>query len=256
MKIAIWVRFIILAAIIMVAFAFVAQAEAATPYTVKPGDTLWKISQAHGVPLSKLQAANGWPAVLYVGQTLTIPGVNSGGTYIVKAGDTLWLIAKRYGTTVTAIKSANGLTSDYLYVGQTLTIPGQVSTPAPAPGVGKFTAEEMQLLAQIVHAEAQGEPYAGQVGVAAVVLNRIKDSRFPNTLKGVLFQTNAFSPVAEGTLWNTPSAASYKAALDAVNGYDPTYNAVYFFNPAGVGPNSWMWTRTVTVQIGNHIFAK
>lgn len=111
------------------------------------------------------------------------------------------------------------------------------------------------LLARIINAEARGEPYTGQVAVGAVVLNRVKNSSFPNTISGVIFQPGAFSSVNDGQ-WNAEIYSScYNAARDALNGYDPTGGALYFYNPKKT-TSKWIYSRPVVLTIGNHVFAK
>ena len=119
------------------------------------------------------------------------------------------------------------------------------------------TASDLQLMARAINGEARGEPYEGQVAVGAVILNRVKDSRFPNTIAGVIYQPGAFTAVADGQI-NVPideSSTVVKAARDALNGWDPTEGAVYYFNP-DTATNGWIWSRPLTVQIGNHRFCK
>jgi N-acetylmuramoyl-L-alanine amidase len=114
---------------------------------------------------------------------------------------------------------------------------------------------EMDIMARIIHGEARGEPYKGQVAVGAVVMNRIRSSQFPDTIRGVVFQSGAFTAVSDGQYWLTPNATAYRAALDAVRGWDPTGGALYYFNPK-TATSKWIWSRPQTVTIGNHIFAK
>ncbi|MGO4106081.1 cell wall hydrolase [Paenibacillus sp. YAF4_2] len=114
--------------------------------------------------------------------------------------------------------------------------------------------EELDLLARIIYAEARGESYKGQVAVAAVVLNRLASDQFPKTLKGVIEQSGAFTAVDDGQYYMKPNATAYKAALEALEGNDPTQGALYYFNPK-TATSQWIWSRKQTVQIGNHIFA-
>lgn len=116
---------------------------------------------------------------------------------------------------------------------------------------------ESELLARIVHAESKGEPYLGQVSVAAVILNRIDSPDFPNTLAGVIYQPGAFEPVSNGTInQDVPKDASArKAAQEALNGYDPTGGCLYFFNP-NTATSKWIWSRPIVKTIGKHTFAK
>ena len=116
---------------------------------------------------------------------------------------------------------------------------------------------ESELLARIVHAESKGEPYIGQVAVAAVILNRIDSPDFPNTLAGVVYQPGAFEPVMNGTInQDVPKDASArKAAQEALNGYDPTGGCLYFYNPE-TATSKWIWSKTIVKTIGKHNFAK
>ena len=116
---------------------------------------------------------------------------------------------------------------------------------------------DVQLMARAINGEARGEPYEGQVAVGAVILNRVKDSRFPNSISGVIYQPGAFTAVSDGQINITISEGStvYKAAQDAINGWDPTSGCVYYFNPS-TATNKWIWSRPMTVTIGKHRFCK
>ena len=111
-----------------------------------------------------------------------------------------------------------------------------------------------RLLAKLVYAEARGEPYKGQVAVAAVVLNRVRSASFPNTISGVIYQSGAFSCVSNGSINNTPNSSCVRAALEAMNGWDPTGGCLYYYNPRATS-DKWIRTRTVKTVIGNHSFA-
>lgn len=113
---------------------------------------------------------------------------------------------------------------------------------------------DLYLLARCVHAEARGETYQGQVAVAAVVLNRVKSSSFPNTIAGVIYQPYAFSSVNDGQINLTPNQTAISAAQDALNGWDPTYGCLYFYN-ASTSTSKWIYNRKTVVTIGNHVFA-
>jgi len=114
---------------------------------------------------------------------------------------------------------------------------------------------EMEVLAKVIYSEARGEPYVGQVAVGAVVMNRIQSDDFPNTIRGVVFQPGAFTAIDDGQYWLTPNSTAYKAALDAVRGWDPTGNALFYFNP-NTASSRWIWSRPQTLRIGDHIFAR
>lgn len=116
---------------------------------------------------------------------------------------------------------------------------------------------DAQLLARAINGEARGEPYEGQVAVGAVILNRVKSPDFPNTIAGVIYQPGAFTAVADGQI-NVPidpNSTVYKAAQDALNGWDPTHGCIYYWNPA-TATSKWIWSRKVVVKIGKHNFAK
>ena len=117
-----------------------------------------------------------------------------------------------------------------------------------------YAETELRLLARLVNGEARGEPYIGQVAVAAVVLNRVRHSSFPNTVAGVIFQRGAFDAVWDGQFDLEPSANSVRAARDAMNGWDPTNGCIYYYNPS-TATNSWIWSRPVQLSIGQHSFA-
>lgn len=116
------------------------------------------------------------------------------------------------------------------------------------------TNNDLYLLAKLIHSEARGEPYTGQVAVGAVVLNRVKDAGFPNTLQGVIYQPWAFTALHDGQFDLEPNSTAYQAAQDALNGWDPTYGCLYYYNPA-TATSAWIWSRTTVITIGNHVFA-
>ena len=118
-----------------------------------------------------------------------------------------------------------------------------------------YSDADVNLLARLIYGEARGESYTGQVAVGAVVMNRIRSSSFPNTMSGVIYQKYAFTAVADGQINLTPNATAKKAARDAMNGWDPSYGAIYYYNPA-TATSSWIFSRQTTVTIGNHVFAK
>lgn len=115
------------------------------------------------------------------------------------------------------------------------------------------SSADAYLLARVVYSEARGEPYTGQVAVAAVVLNRVKSSSFPNTISGVVYQPWAFTAVNDGQINLTPDATAKKAANDALNGWDPTYGCLYYYNPV-TATNAWIRSKTIHLTIGKHVF--
>lgn len=159
-----------------------------------------------------------------------------------------------YGSQTTqAVKSfqrKNGLSVDGVAGTQTLAALGLSS----GGGTGG-SSNDLYLLARIISAEARGEPYKGQVAVGAVVLNRVRHPSFPNSVAGVVYQNGAFTAIVDGQFDQPISSQSYSAAQDALNGWDPTGGAIYYYNPAKT-TNTWIYSREVITVIGNHYFAK
>lgn len=165
-----------------------------------------------------------------------------------------------YGSkTVAAVKyfqRSNGLTADGIAGPQTLKAMGITSSSNSTGGNTSTTnSTDLNLLARLIYGEARGEPYSGQVAVGAVVLNRVKSSKFPNSISGVIYQKGAFDVVSDGQINMSPNSTAIKAAQDAINGWDPSYGALYYFNP-NTATSSWIWSRPLTVVIGNHRFCK
>lgn len=129
------------------------------------------------------------------------------------------------------------------------------SKPTAANVPAGFSQNDIQLMANAVYGESRGEPYIGQVAVASVILNRVNSSSFPNSISGVVFEPRAFTAVADGQIWLTPNEQAKKAVIDAINGWDPTGEALYYFNP-DTATSGWIWTRPQIKQIGKHIFCK
>ncbi|MBP1991274.1 spore cortex-lytic enzyme [Paenibacillus eucommiae] len=124
----------------------------------------------------------------------------------------------------------------------------------PSSNLG-FSEEDITLMSNAVYGEARGEPYIGQVAVAAVILNRVQSGSFPNSVSGVIFQPGAFTAVADGQIWLKPNESARKAVKDAINGWDPSGGCLYYFNPV-TATSKWIWTRPQVKQIGKHIFCK
>lgn len=119
----------------------------------------------------------------------------------------------------------------------------------------RFDLTDWQLMAQLVYAEARGEPFWGRVAVAAVILNRLAHPDFPSTVREIIFQPGQFQVVANKTIYSTPDNLAYLAVREALEGTDPTDGALFFWNPVKVSPTSWVWTRPVKQRIANHVFA-
>lgn len=153
---------------------------------------------------------------------------------------------------VVRFQRRNGLSADGIVGAKTaealgISLTGDVSAAL-------YQESELSLLARLVSGEARGEPYIGQVAVAAVVLNRVRSDAFPDTISGVIFQPGAFDAVWDGQFDMTPTASALRAARDALNGWDPTGGCTYYYNPA-TATSEWIWSRPVQLTIGQHAFA-
>ncbi len=151
----------------------------------------------------------------------------------------------------------NGLSVDGQVGNQTLAAlgitPSSGSSGSGGGGSSSGGSGDLDLLARLISAEARGEPYEGQVAVGAVVLNRVEHASFPNSISGVIYQSGAFSCLSDGQFDQPVAESAYRAAQDALNGWDPSYGAVYYFNPA-TATSQWIWSRPLIVQIGKHRF--
>ena len=159
-----------------------------------------------------------------------------------------------YGAkTVAAVKyfqRKNGLTQDGVVGPATA---AKMGISLSSSGTSGYSSSDEYLLARCVYAEARGEPYTGQVAVAAVILNRVRSSSFPNTISGVIYQSGAFTCVSDGQINLTPNETAQKAARDAMSGWDPTGGCLYYYNPA-TATSKWIWSREVHLTIGSHSF--
>ena len=164
-----------------------------------------------------------------------------------------------YGSkTVEAVKyfqRKNGLTADGVAGPATLKAMGITSSSGSSSSSSGSNSSNINLLSHLIYGEARGEPYTGQVAVGAVIMNRVKSSSFPNSISGVIYQRGAFDAVSDGQINMEPDSTAKKAAQDAYNGWDPSYGAIYYFNPA-TATNKWIWSRPLTVTIGKHRFCK
>ncbi len=152
---------------------------------------------------------------------------------------------------VKSFQKKNGLTADGIVGVKTAAALGMSLTKTDNSST---SSNDLYLLAKCVYAEARGESYTGQVAVAAVILNRVKSASFPNTIAGVIYQPYAFTAVSDGQINLEPNQTAYNAARDALNGWDPTYGAIYYYNPS-TATSKWIYSRKTTVTIGKHVFA-
>ena len=163
-----------------------------------------------------------------------------------------------YGTqTLNAVKyfqRKNGLKVDGIAGPATLKAMG-IFNSSSSSSSSTSNSSNVNLLARLIYGEARGEPYTGQVAVGAVVMNRVRSSSFPNSISGVIYQSGAFDAVRDGQINLSPDSNAKKAAQDAINGWDPSYGAIYYFNPS-TATNKWIWSRPMTITIGRHRFCK
>ncbi len=159
-----------------------------------------------------------------------------------------------YGTltrkAVISFQRSCGLTADGIAGPKTLLYLGLSGSSS-----GQYSSSDIYLIAKVIAAEARGESYTGQVAIGAVILNRVKHASFPDTVAGVIYQKGAFTCVTDSNWSVEPTSSSRKAAQDAVNGWDPTGGAIYYYNPAKT-TNKWIFSRPVTTVIGHHTFCK
>lgn len=177
--------------------------------------------------------------------------------YTVREGDTLYDITSEYRVALEELISVNKLAGSSIFPGGTLVLPEKNSVEG-VMSRGNIPREELMLLARLIHAEARGESFEGQVAVGAVILNRLANPHFPKTIKEVVFQKDnrvyQFSPVGDGSINLEPDERSIQAALQALSGKDPTKGALFFYNPE-ISRDQWIKTLPVITKIGNHVFA-
>ena len=199
-------------------------------------------------------------SLCFPAECLALSKIGSRGTEVINIQTRLkswryysYTVDGIYGwRTAEAVKSfqrKNGLTADGICGPATL---AKIGLPT---GQSSSSSNDVNLLARIINGEARGEPYTGQVAVGAVVLNRVRSSSFPNTIAGVIYQNGAFTAVSDGQINKAVNQSCYNAARDALNGWDPTGGAIYYFNPS-TATSSWIWSRPVLVTIGKHRFCK
>lgn len=173
------------------------------------------------------------------------------GYYTYKV-DGIW--GSRTTKAVKKFQSDYGLTADGIVGAKTEKALG-ITLSGGSGSSGSTSSNNLNLLARAVYGEARGEPYTGQVAIAAVILNRVKSSKFPNTISGVIYQNGAFTAVSDGQINLTPNQSAYNAARDALNGWDPTNGCLYYYNPA-TATSKWIWSLKVELKIGRHNFAR
>ncbi len=162
---------------------------------------------------------------------------------------------------VIAFQKKNGLTADgivgkstYAALGMNASYNALNGKSPSNGGSSNYTSSDLYLMAKAIYAEGRGESYTGQVAIGAVIMNRVKSPNFPNTISGVIYQKGAFTAVSDGQINLEPNQTAYDAAKDAMNGWDPTYGCLYYYNPA-VATSAWIFNRKTVTVIGKHVFA-
>ena len=247
-----------------------ADAYAATHTAVK-GDSLYKISQAYNTTVTSLMVANNLKSYdLNIGQSINIPGEK----YIVQSGDTLFKISQKYDISLFKLRQANNIWTNYIYVGQVLEIPVAPTEIKAEPVVAvqpvveetvveklkeesqNYTAEELDLLARLIMAETESQPYEAKVAVGAVVMNRVKSGLFAPTISGVINQNingyYQFTPVENGWIKRAANEECIKAAKEALNGVDNTNGALFYYDDSTT--NQWILSKPVAVKYGRMIY--
>ncbi|AKA70984.1 spore cortex-lytic enzyme [Clostridium scatologenes] len=159
-------------------------------------------------------------------------------------------------TAVKKFQSKNGLKVDGVVGDSTLKALGIYSVKAASTGNSNSSSnQDVTLLSRLINGEARGEPYEGQVAVGAVILNRTRDPKFPSTIAGVIYQPGAFTAIVDGQIHANMEQSSINAARDALNGWDPSGGAIYYFNPS-TATSAWIWSRPLIKVIGSHRFCK
>lgn len=222
---------------------------------------------ADGIVGPKTEAAMGLnlkssPAAYYSGRNITkgdtAANIKAVQTVLKKWGYYTGAVDGVFGpktrAAVISFQKKNGLIADGIVGPRTEAAMG-LNLGGTVSAASSVSSNELYLLAKCIYAEARGEPYEGQVAIGAVVLNRVKDPRFPNTISGVIYQPGAFTAVADGQINLTPNQTAINAAQDALNGWDPTYGCLYYYNPA-TATSKWIWSLPVVLKIGKHNFCK
>jgi N-acetylmuramoyl-L-alanine amidase len=225
-------------------------------YTVQKGDSLYKIGLMFNTSAATIMSDNNLKSTtIYPGQRLEVRAK----THTVKSGDTLYLIAQKYGLSLELLRKVNNKWDNMIYPGQLLNIPstGAKGNPGNAGNsVIPYTQAELDLLARLVRAEAESEPYAAKVAVAAVVVNRVKSDLFPDTITSVIYEVSngyyQFTPVENGWINKPATQTDKNAALDALRGIDPSNGALYYFDDSAT--NKWLWSKPIKAWIGRMVY--
>lgn len=247
----------ILTAGIVLSFILFANSAFGASYTVQQNDSLYKIGQMFGTTSGTIMSDNKLSgSMIYPGQQLYVRA----NTYTVKSGDTLLKIADRHSVSLSSLRKANNKWDNMIYPGQKLNVPkGATSTVTQVASktVIPYTKAELDLLARLVRAEAESEPYSAKVAVAAVIVNRVRSDLFPDTITSVIYEVSSngyyqFTPVENGWINKPAMNTDIKAALEALNGSDPSNGALFYFDDSAT--NKWLWSKPLKARIGRMVY--
>lgn len=232
--------------------SFVPSNAFAATYTAVSGDSLYKISQIFSTSITTLMTDNNLANTsLNIGQVLNLHS----NTYTVQKGDSLYLIAKKFKITLATLRRANNIYNNYIDIGQELNIP--ILPTATTTSETTYSESDLDLLARLIMAEAQGEPYEAMVAVGAIVMNRVNSSSFPNTISEVIYQNingyYQFTPVLNGWINKPANSDCIKAAKVALSGVDTTDGCLFYYD--NTTTNTWILAKPVSITEGNMIFA-
>ncbi len=239
---------VLLSAVILTSNVF-----AAAGYKVVANDSLYNIGTLFNTSVSTIKSDNGLTSdEIRPGQVLSIRAL----TYTVKAGETLYIVSQKNGVPLYSLRKANNKWDDLLYPGQKLLLPGKV-TAAPK-AVISYTQSDVDLLARLITAEAENQPYDAKVAVGAVVINRVQSKEFPDSIKSVIYQVingyYQFTPVENGYINKPASADAVNAAYAALGGSDPSKDALFYFDDSAT--NKWLWSKPIHAYIGKMVFVE
>lgn len=178
-------------------------------------------------------------------------------THEVQKGDTLFKISKSYGVTLNSLRESNNKWDDLILPGQNLEIPGETSSVKPNEDIKKsvisYTEKELDLLARLIRAEAENQPFTAKVSVGAVVVNRVKSDKFPNTVTSVIHEKKQFTPVSNGMINKPATEETINAAKEALTGSDPTNGALFFYDTSA--KSTWLLSKPKALKVDKMVFA-
>lgn len=251
------VRFLVFTLLVFVMLSY---PSSAATYKVTQNDSVYQIANLFKTTVATIMTDNKLSSsTIYPGQVLYVPS----DTYFVKGGDTLYLISNRHSVSLYSLRKANNEWDNYIYTGQKLSLPGVVGgvnrtlSGTSSKAVIAYTAQDLDLLARLITAEAESEPYNAKVGVGAVVVNRIKSSTFANSIRSVIYEKingyYQFTPVQNGWIYKPASQDAKNAAYQALHGSDPTKGALFYFDDSAT--SSWIWSRPIAIRIGRMVYS-